>query len=715
MPVGIQEDRTALKVFLSKRGLMRFRVMATITAVAVTIAGCNDPGGADPEPLTSLNVQERVSKTLNEAASDSVEQRDYNAAVVYYARLLERDPENPELLAGLARSLRLVKQPAQAKGYIEQGLLKHKDHPLLLAELGKSQLALGDSMDAIETLSNADTLDPNVWETILALAVAFDRVSMYDQSKRRYLRAMELAPKNFNVLNNYGLSLAQSGEFEKATKLLEEAARLPEATSQVRQNLAMMYALQGEMEKAEGLLRRDLSEKAANQNMEYYRSIQSQKKGGLPEEVLRRLDRPASTTQRPAGAAITSGIEMRPVEAIYRATKETIIRNAPTPGATRVALLDKGATIYVAGITTDGAWALVEQDQKVLGYAVVDHLQSVADNDPTVKAAPVAPVASAKPVTQPAPVKPVTTTTSESKPAAAAAAVPVPRAAPAKKDAIKTAENTKTEPAASKPDPKPVPSAPAKPSANNEYRVGQTLKDCPRCPDMVVIPSGEFMMGAAPGEPRRSQREMPQHKVVIPAKISVSKFEITFADWDVCVADGGCNHRPGDEGWGRERRPAINVSWHDAQEYVNWLSQRTGKVYRLLSEAEWEYAARAGTETAYHTGTEIKSDQGRFKSTAGASDQEKSLPVGRYAPNLFGLYDMHGNVREWTEDCRHDNYREGPSDGAAWVAGGNCDYRVIRGGSWGDRSSFLRSAYRSWTRPNSRSYAVGLRVGRELN
>jgi formylglycine-generating enzyme required for sulfatase activity/Flp pilus assembly protein TadD len=706
-----------LKIFLSKRGPRRLRIIVTLAACALTIAGCSDPGGEEPEPLSSLNVQERVSKTLNEAASDSIEQQDYNAAVVYYARLLERDPEDPELLAGLAGSLRMVRQPAQAKGYVEKGLLEHKDHPLLLAELGKAQLAMGDSMDAIETLSRADTVAPDEWETILALGVAFDRIGMYDQSKRRYTRAMELSPKNVNVLNNFGLSLAQSGEFERATSMLEEAAGLPESTSRVRQNLAMLYALQGEMGKAEGLLRRDLTVEAANANLEYYRSIQSQKKGGLPEEVLRRLDGSKSSSQSPLPK--TSGIEMRPVEAVYQATRETIIRDAPTPGATRVALLSTGETVYVAGVTTDGAWALVERDQKVLGYAVVSHLQSVIGSEPAIKAAPVAPVVAnkvetsvqpvaAKPASKPTPTEP--------------AKVPVPRQAPSQKAETKAA--TPASDAAAKPEAEAetkseakaaAPVAAEKPQAASKYRVGQTIKDCQRCPDMVVLPTGDFMMGAAPGEPRRSQREMPQHKVVIPNQISVSKFEVTFAEWDACVADGGCNHRPGDEGWGRERRPTINVSWHDAQDYVNWLSQRTNQVYRLLSEAEWEYAARAGAETAYHTGAEIKSGQARFKSSSGASDQEKSLPVGRYAPNLFGLYDMHGNVREWTEDCRHDNYRNAPSDGAAWAGSGNCDYRVIRGGSWGDRKSFLRSAYRSWTKPNSRSYAVGLRVARELN
>ncbi len=718
---GVQEDQAALKVNLFDWRHRRLGALCTVAALCLALTACSGDGDIPDRPVSQLNVQEKVAKTLSEAAEGSIKQNDYQAAVVYYARLLEREPENPVLIAGLSRSLRLVRQPAQAKGYVDKGLLVNKDHPLLLAELGKAQLAMGDSMDAIETLSKADTVSPDVWETILALGVAFDRIGMYDQSERRYKRAMKLTPKNINVLNNYALSLAQAGQFEKATAMLEEAAGLPDATSKVRQNLAMMYALQGEMGKAEGLLRRDLTEEAANENLAYYRDVQTQKRGGLPKEVLQRLEQSATISSAPlASTPQTTGVELIPVEKTYIATRETIVRSLPAAGATRVGSLSEGDKIFVAGVTIDGTWALVEQGQKVFGYAMAENLrdQSLSTTQaPAVKSAPVAPIVANKveyttptaknPTPQAKPSEPTVPTP------VVTTAVPTPRqkppaaAIPATQDDAKVVDKaaaTETSAGAS-----------AKPVVNSNYRVGQTVSDCDRCPQIVVIPAGEFMMGAAPGEARRSQREMPQHKVVIPRSLGVSKFEITFEEWDACVADGGCNHRSGDEGWGRERRPVINVSWHDAQEYVNWLSKRSGQVYRLLSEAEWEYATRAGTQTPYHSGNEMASNQARFKSVSGASGQEKSVTVGRYPPNLFGLHDLHGNVREWTEDCRHENFRNAPSDGGSWVNGGNCDYRVIRGGSWGDRKSFLRSAYRSWTKPNSRSYAVGLRVARELN
>ena len=162
----------------------------------------------------------------------------------------------------------------------------------------------------------------------------------------------------------------------------------------------------------------------------------------------------------------------------------------------------------------------------------------------------------------------------------------------------------------------------------------------------------------------------------------MSKFEVTFDEWDACVAYGDCDPRVSDSGWGRGRQPVINVTWDDAKRYVAWLSRMTGKPYRLLTEAEWEYAARAGTQTAYSWGDEIGKGNANCDGCGSQWDNKQTAPVGSFAANAFGLYDMHGNVWEWVEDCFHDNYEGAPDDGSAWTADGDCNSRVLRGGSW---------------------------------
>ncbi len=192
---------------------------------------------------------------------------------------------------------------------------------------------------------------------------------------------------------------------------------------------------------------------------------------------------------------------------------------------------------------------------------------------------------------------------------------------------------------------------------------GETFKDCPECPEMVVIPAGQFRMGDLSGGGDDDEKSV--HAVTIGYKLAVGKFEVTFDEWDACVRQGGCGgHCPGDERWGRGRQPVIFVSWDDAKAYVRWLSGKTGQAYRLLSEAEWEYAARAGTTTAYNTESSISESEAKYGSS-------RTVSVGSYSPNAFGLYDVHGNVWEWTEDCWHNSYHGAASDGGAWTIGGN--------------------------------------------
>ena len=250
---------------------------------------------------------------------------------------------------------------------------------------------------------------------------------------------------------------------------------------------------------------------------------------------------------------------------------------------------------------------------------------------------------------------------------------------------------------------------------------GDSFKDCPECPEMVVIAAGSFMMGSPANEEGRDNDEGPQHQVTIARPFAVGKYEVTLAEWDACVAAGGCKHNPSDVGWGRGKRPVINVSWEDiTKEYLPWLSRKTSMAYRLLTEAEWEYAARAGTTTLFSTGRTITPDQANFNGnyTYGGSAKgvyrERTVDVGSFRPNAFGLYDMHGNVWEWVQDCYHDSYQSAPADGSAWTTGMQ-NYRVLRGGAWIDNPQGLRSALRLWNRPHNRNRYNGFRLARTLN
>ena len=237
-------------------------------------------------------------------------------------------------------------------------------------------------------------------------------------------------------------------------------------------------------------------------------------------------------------------------------------------------------------------------------------------------------------------------------------------------------------------------------------------------PEMVVIPAGTFRMGCVAGN-HCEDSEFPVHDVTIPEAFEVSVYEATFAQWDACVAGGGCGgYRPDDEGWGRGNRPVINVSWEDAQAFVSWLSRYTGEDYRLLSEAEWEYVARAGTETAYSWGNAIGRNQANCRWFGPRRERcgdrwEDTAAVGSFAANAFGVHDMHGNVSEWVEDCWNDGYAGAPSDNSAWL-GGDCNLRVLRGGSKASNSMGLRSANRGRLTTGYRSYIRGFRVARTL-
>ena len=248
-------------------------------------------------------------------------------------------------------------------------------------------------------------------------------------------------------------------------------------------------------------------------------------------------------------------------------------------------------------------------------------------------------------------------------------------------------------------------------------------------PKMVVIPAGSFMMGPGADEPFQLDYEKPRHRVAFSKPFAISQYEITFEEYDRFVKDTGYR-KPSDKGWGPEHwgrtdTPVFDVSWYDAQRYVEWLSEQTGHYYNLPSEAQWEYAARAGTTTAFTTGNCITTDQANYHGRYDFGDcpqsplyRGKTTPVGSFPPNAWGLYDVHGNIFEWTLDCWHTSYRGAPDDGTAWMNIGdnvNCQRRVLRGGSWSGRPQDIRSTARSHNDAEFKSIFIGFRVVRGIN
>jgi formylglycine-generating enzyme required for sulfatase activity len=254
---------------------------------------------------------------------------------------------------------------------------------------------------------------------------------------------------------------------------------------------------------------------------------------------------------------------------------------------------------------------------------------------------------------------------------------------------------------------------PLTPEHEQELTPLESFRECAKdCPEMIVIPAGSFTMGSPVTEDGRDKNEGPQHRVTIATSFAISRYDVTFADWDACARVKGCSEEVSDGGFGRGTRPVINVSWKEAQQYVTWLVKMTGRPYRLLSEAEWEYAARAGSTTAYFWGDEI--GKGNCTGCDGEWADRQTSPVGSFKRNAFGLSDMVGNVWQWVQDCFHDDYNGAPIDGKAWIAG-KCNQRVARGGAWnGNPQDFRSAGARVADTDDSRDSRSGFRLGRTL-
>ena len=272
----------------------------------------------------------------------------------------------------------------------------------------------------------------------------------------------------------------------------------------------------------------------------------------------------------------------------------------------------------------------------------------------------------------------------------------------------------------------PVTAAPSEPALPHQTE-GRTFRDCDTCPELVQIAPGRFLMGAGSEGLEQQASATAAQEVAITAAFAIGRYEVTFDEWGICVTDGGCTSQPSDESWGRERRPVINVSFNDiTEQYLPWLSRKTGFTYRLPTEAEWEFAARGGTSAkageAYSFGddTELLCEYGNSSDLATKTTDANwtgincndgfatTAPVGSLKPNARGLFDMHGNVWEWTADCWHPQYSAKPVKQAE-----ACNSRVMRGGSWASDAPALRTAVRGWERQDKSKNSIGFRVARQ--
>jgi formylglycine-generating enzyme required for sulfatase activity len=287
-------------------------------------------------------------------------------------------------------------------------------------------------------------------------------------------------------------------------------------------------------------------------------------------------------------------------------------------------------------------------------------------------------------------------------------------------------------------DPTTPKAEPLSETAERDLKAGEAFRECPACPSMVSVPTGEFVMGSASSQLGHARDETPSHRVSIRHRVAISHYPVTVSQFDTFVTVSG--YRPGETcrvfeggnwvekpGWSYRNpgfpqdgdHPAVCINWNDAIAYTNWLTARTGKPYRLPSEAEWEYAARAGTTTAFWWGDTIGPGDANYDWSLvyGQGRRGKMLqgtmPVKSFKPNPWQLYQVHGNVSEWVEDCWNASYDAAPTDGSAWLSG-NCGRRILRGGSWGYDPKELRSSYREGVTQGYRNFNFGFRVARTL-
>jgi formylglycine-generating enzyme required for sulfatase activity len=367
--------------------------------------------------------------------------------------------------------------------------------------------------------------------------------------------------------------------------------------------------------------------------------------------------KPAAPAAPKAAAPAAPKPEQPRIEAmdkIYAIATTANLRKGPSPGSPRVATISRGARVLVTGRVVGGNWYRVETDAGMKGYIFGDLIQEPQAAAPPKQAEPVPPKQEKK----------------------------VVKAAPA---------------------PRPVAPTPA-----GSLQRLTAIRDCEDCPEMVSLPPGSFIMGERNGDPS----ERPAHQVTIRKPFAIGKYEVTVGQWKACVAAGGCRYNPKKAG-SDDTLPVRDISWSDAQQYINWLRKKTGQPYRMPTEAEWEYAARGGTQSRYWWGDRFVPGKANCKDCGDDWDRKSPGRVGSHEANPFGLHDLNGSVWEWVGDCWHRSYSGAPKDGSAWEQA-NCTQRVIRGGAWRNDKSYMHSASRFRYDADVRYLVNGLRVARDL-
>ncbi|MBW9107189.1 SUMF1/EgtB/PvdO family nonheme iron enzyme [Paraburkholderia phenoliruptrix] len=333
-----------------------------------------------------------------------------------------------------------------------------------------------------------------------------------------------------------------------------------------------------------------------------------------------------------------------------------------------------------------------------LAHARIDRLRA-ASNAPTPGAPTQQASSSATPATAPQ---------QTTRPATSTAPAPGAPSSSAAQDRQRAGAATPAASAASPPVPPAPPVSVAAQKPVSRAPVAGESRDCAACPIMIALPAGSFSMGSNSDDPS----EKPVHHVTIGAPFAIGKYEVTVEQWNACVAANACA-RLTPETNANKAAPARDLSWDDAQQYVKWLSKTTGKPYRLPTEAEWEYAVRGGTTTAYWWGDQMRKGNANCKDCGEPWHKEGPEAAGSFAANPYGLYDMNGSVWEWTADCWHNSYQSAPVDGRAWESP-SCDMRVIRGGSWREGAGYMLSATRFKYSAGVRQSQDGLRVVKDL-
>jgi formylglycine-generating enzyme required for sulfatase activity len=392
-------------------------------------------------------------------------------------------------------------------------------------------------------------------------------------------------------------------------------------------------------------------------------------------------------------AKSSPAILLEPIEDTYVALRNANVRAAPDVNASRVTTLPKGSKVHVAAKVASKDWLAVDRGGKRLGYVYSKLLQ----DSEAYEAAEVEVGRRHEEEKQ--------------KKLAAAKAVRLEVARREEEAAKKRVENDrerKRRQSTAAVIPPKVPASDAVKDAVGVYMSrGRVFQDCAECPEMVVIPPGNFRMGDLSGNSGVDER--PVHDVWINYRFAVGKFEVTEVQWNACLVDGRCRGiRP--FGYGKfdpnSTRPVVNVTWKNVEMFLEWLRWKTSEDYRLLSEAEFEYVARAGTTTRYWWGD-------NFGNEAEATMIRRK--VGQFQSNSFGVHDVHGGVWEWVQDCWHENYLGAPTDGSSWTGGADCSHRVLRGGSWGNSPRNRRSVSLFRFRTAFKDRGVGFRVARTLS